>query len=67
MANTRKVMDVNEGGKHFAIIKHEGESSPYYLYKIEWIDHGSHVSESRKLIVKLVSIKSALTWIAGLY
>ena len=67
MAKTRKVMDVNDGGKHFAVIIHEGNARPYCVYRYGWKDRGAYASESKTLEYRSLTLNMALLYIAEQY
>lgn len=65
---TRKIMDIQEGGRHFTcVFNSKDKYNPYRVYQISYgyTDHGYR--ERKKQIAKYGDFKSVLCLISSMY
>ena len=68
MCKTKKVVDIQESGRHFSVVKHAYAEKPYYVYEhgYDWNENG-YIKSTRNLLVKCDHIKIALAFITNQY
>ena len=63
MAKTRKVLDINEGGKHFVCIR-DNEKGVFKLYDLYWgTNKYGYPAEKRELIDEFFMFSSVLSYL----
>lgn len=62
---TRQVLKVNEGGKKFSVVFHEGDKNPYWIYRHTWGVSGAGYAERKRIEVKYADFASCMYYLTA--
>ena len=67
MAKTRQVLKLEDGGRKFSIVYHDGDQNPYWIYRHSWGVRkcGYGYSEQKRIEVKYADLRSCLYYLSG--
>lgn len=67
MAKTRQVLKLEDGGRKFSVVYHEGDQNPYWIYRHKWAlrECGYGMSERKRIEVKYADLRSCLFFLSG--
>lgn len=67
MAKTRQVLKLEDGGRKFTVVYHDGAEKPYWIYRHSWgvRQCGYGYSEQKRIEAKYHDLHSCLYYLSG--
>jgi hypothetical protein len=67
MAKTRQVLKLEDGGRKFSVVYHDGDQNPYWIYRHTWAlrECGYGCSERKRIEAKYADMRSCLFFLSG--
>lgn len=66
MAKTRQVLKLEDGGRKFSVVYHDGDQNPYWIYRHTWElrECGYGYGERKRIVDKYANLESCLYFLA---
>lgn len=65
MAKTWQVLKLEDSGKKFSVVYHDGDKNPYWIYRHTWEPRkcGRGYGERKRIVEKYADMRSCLCYI----